>query len=103
MRSIKLITSLLLVLFSFSACSKENWISVSDEFYVDSASAKRNGDIAKVTVKYQREVISLDFDCINNKSVDYPTFDMNGTSQLTIGLSKSMKIACSRWFEVWKR
>lgn len=103
MQTFKIIVLLGAALSTLSACSKENWISVSDEFYVDSASAKRNGDIAKVTIKYQREVTSLDFDCINNKSVDYPKIDMSDTDQLTIGLSKSMKIACSRWFEVWKR
>ncbi len=103
MRSVRLLTCFAIILISVSACSKENWISVSDEFYVDSASAKRNGDIANVTVKYQSEVTSLEFDCINNKSVDYPKIDMRGTDQLTVGLSKSMKIACSRWFEVWKK
>lgn len=103
MNKSKFFISILLLLCSISANSKENWVSVSDDFYVDSASAKRKGDIAQVTVKYKRELSSLDFDCIKNKSIDYPSIDLNDTDALTIGLSKAMKIACSKWYEVWKK
>ncbi len=99
MRALKIIVVLGAILSTLSACSKENWISVGDDFYVDSASAKRNGDIGTVTIKYGKDSGWYEFDCQTRKILKMPELPVDVDSPM----GKASKIACSRWFEVWKR
>jgi hypothetical protein len=84
---------------SLSACSKENWVSVGSSMYIDSASTKRNGDIGGVTMKFENSDEWVEFDCVNRKLIKYPNEEL----QIGSSLHTALKIACSRWFEVWKR
>jgi hypothetical protein len=99
MRSVKFVVSYALVLISITACAKENWVGVGGGFYVDSSSAKRTGDIGAVTIKYKSAVEWVEFDCINKRQVDDPNMEIHKNSPY----AGAINIACSRWFEVWKR
>lgn len=104
MRLNKLFHLVFLILFSLSAYSKENWIAVNDEFYVDSASANRKGDMGQVTIKFKNQEELLEFNCKSKKLIKYPDYDFDSRdSSLGKGISMAMKVACSRWFEVWNR
>lgn len=98
MRSMKLVICFIVVLLSISACSKENWVSIGANMYVDSASTKRNGDIGQINIKFSGTISPLEFDCVNKKSIDYPDTELDENHPLT----EAMKISCKRWFEVWK-
>jgi hypothetical protein len=95
----KLLPILLASSLALSACSKENWTSVGDDFYVDSASAKRSGDIGAITIKYGEETGWYEFDCQTRKIIKKPDLQVDVYSPM----GKASVIACSRWFEVWKR
>jgi hypothetical protein len=82
-----------------AACSKENWKSVGDDFYVDSASATRSGDIGGVTVKYGKDSAWYEFDCETRKILKMPELPVDVDSPM----GKASKVACSRWFEFWKK
>lgn len=99
MRTIKIISFIIILAATLSACSKENWTSVGDNFYVDSASAKRNGDIGSITIKYGMDSGSYEFDCQSRKMLKNPDMQVDAESPM----GKASTVACSRWFEVWKK
>ena len=99
MHLIKIVIPFCLIVTTVSACSKENWISVGDDFYVDSASAKRNGDIGTVRIKYGTDTGSYEFDCKSRKMLKIPDMQVDADSPM----GKASALACTKWFEVWKK
>lgn len=99
MRTFKIIVLLGAALSTLSACSKENWTSVGNDFYIDTTSAKRSGDIGAVTIKYGQETGWYEFDCQTRKILKMPDVQVDTDSPM----GKASNIACSKWFEVWKR
>jgi hypothetical protein len=79
----------------------ENWKSVGDGFYVDVDSAKRRGDIGTIRVRYKGEHSLAEFDCKNKlyipKNAEPFSFDESSF------LGEMIKIACTKWYEVWKK
>ena len=82
-----------------------SWKSVGDYWYIDSESAKKYGDIANITVRYKDDIGTFSFDCKRRLLIS-PTAWADGevikesASDLT---SKMFNVACSKWFEIWKR
>lgn len=99
MRLVKFLACYALVLISIPACAKENWVGIGEGFYVDSSSAKRRGDIGAVTIKYKNAEEWIEFDCVNKRLVNDPKMEIHKDSPY----ANAITIACSRWFEVWKR
>ena len=87
-----------LIAISLSAHA-EKWVSVGANMYVATASQRRDGDIGGVTLKFENSDEWVEFDCVNRKLIKYPSKEL----QIGSPLHSALKIACSRWFEVWKK
>jgi hypothetical protein len=79
----------------------ENWKSVGEGFYVDLDSSKRRGDIGTVNTQVKGEHSDANFDCKNRLYIR-----RNGEA-ISVDkwyvLAEMLEIACTRWYEVWKK
>lgn len=79
----------------------ENWKSLGEGFYVDVDSAKKRGDIGNVDAKYQGEFSVASFDC--KRRMYIPTTGNEIAVRESGPVAEMLKIACTKWYEVWKR
>lgn len=97
---IKQLLILIVALLCLSA-SAEKWVAVDGDMYIDTDSKKRNGDLAKISVKIGGGQITSEVDCKNFKFVYPPTW---GELKVQKGspLGDIITTACAKWYEGWK-
>jgi len=90
--------------FSTQFVHAKSWVDVGDGWYVESDSAKRNGDIATVLVRHISKmdyVGEVTFDCKNGIATNRDWATPLSTKDRP-SLLKAQERACRRSWEFWK-
>lgn len=95
---------LILLIFLLSTsiqCNAQNWISVGNDWYMDTSSQKLSGDIGSISIRLGSVDGLAEIDCKERRFIS-PT----GLSKELIAkgspLSKIVDGACKKWFQIWK-
>lgn len=81
-----------------------DWKSLGDGWFVEKDSAKKYGDIGVVTIRFNDALGDASFDCKRRLAlepkawVDNVPISDNGSV-----IAEIFRVACSKWYEVWKR
>ena len=99
-------TQLVLVLFLLNgtlvtSAYSENWKSVGEGIYVDVDSSNRRGDTGTISTQTKGEHSFANFDCKNRLYMPRNGEPVSVNEWYALG--EMLKIACTKWYEVWKR
>ncbi|MBU6369909.1 MAG: hypothetical protein KGQ65_09740 [Burkholderiales bacterium] len=82
-----------------------NWKSIGDDWYIDSESAKKYGDIGHIAVRYKNSFETVSFDCKRRLLISPAAWADGKVINESVNYleSQMFDVACSKWFEIWKR